>query len=210
MGRQIGRADVHAIDASGQGNVDAIVYIDGYIDRVRERPRNVEYVACRTVFESNLHRCGSAGLGSTALLHEQIIWQGARSNRDEETIYRHGRHMIVRGIRGATVVERDDPSLILTATKELLTRIVEANALDVESIISAIFTVTPDLRSEYPARAARDLGWVTTPLLGAVEMDVPGGLPRCIRVLMHVHSLPSSSEIQHVYLHEARTLRPDL
>jgi len=118
--------------------------------------------------------------------------------------------MMVRGIRGATVVDRDEPSLILSATKELLNRIVEANAVDVEHIISAIFTVTPDLQSEYPARAARDLGWVTTPLLGAVEMNVPDGLPRCIRVLMHVHSDRAVAEIHHVYLRQARSLRPDL
>lgn len=117
--------------------------------------------------------------------------------------------MAVRGIRGATVVARDEPELVLAATRELLEAIAHANALDPDDITSIIFTVTPDVRSEYPARAARRLGWTGVPLLCTTEMDVPGGLPRCIRVLMHVDTDRSAANVKHVYLHDARTLRPD-
>jgi chorismate mutase len=117
--------------------------------------------------------------------------------------------MPVRGIRGATAVDRDEPDVIVAATRELLEAIVAANALEVENIASIIFTVTPDLRSEYPARAARTLGWVDTALLGATEMDVPQGLPRCIRVLLHVNTDRSPKAIKHIYLHAAGALRPD-
>lgn len=118
--------------------------------------------------------------------------------------------MALRGIRGATVVETDQPEPILARTTELLETIVTTNGVAVEDIASAIFTVTPDIRSEYPARAARRLGWDAVALLGGTEVDVPGGLPRCIRVLLHVHTARSQQELTHVYLHDARKLRPDL
>ena len=117
--------------------------------------------------------------------------------------------MPVRGIRGATAVDRDTPDAIVSATRELLEAIVRANKLEVDDIASIIFTVTPDLRSEYPARAARALGWTETALLGATEMDVPGGLKRCIRVLLHVNTRQSARAIKHIYLHAAAALRPD-
>ncbi len=117
--------------------------------------------------------------------------------------------MTVRGIRGATVVRKDTPAFILEATRELLEALLSANAIDVSDIASIIFTVTPDLESEYPARAARQLGWTNVALLGATEMDVPGGLERCIRVLLHVNTDHPASQLKHIYLHEARTLRPD-
>jgi chorismate mutase len=118
--------------------------------------------------------------------------------------------MPLRGIRGATAVEADEGNLILEATKELLEALVIANDVAVTDIASVMFTMTPDLQSVYPAQAARWLGWENTPLLGAVETDVPGGLPRCIRVLMHVNTELAASAITHVYLREAQTLRPDL
>ena len=115
--------------------------------------------------------------------------------------------MPLRGIRGATVVAADEPEQILEATKRLLEDITAANEVDVDDIASIMFTMTPDLRSAYPAQAARLLGWTQAPLLGAVETDVDGGLPRCIRVLMHVNSRKPASEITHVYLGKAATLR---
>ena len=118
--------------------------------------------------------------------------------------------MAVRGIRGATVVAADDRDLILGGTKELLETVIAANDIAVDDIASIMFTMTPDLRSAYPAQAARQLGWDDTPLLGAVETEVPGGLPRCIRVLMHVNTDRAAATIQHVYLHGAQILRPDL
>ena len=120
----------------------------------------------------------------------------------------------VAAIRGATTVAAaspaDEAALILRATRELLTSMVEQNALDAEDIISAIFTVTGDLRGEFPARAAREIGWTDIPLLCTVEMSVPGALGRCIRVLLHAHTSRPRSELRHPYLHGARVLRPDL
>lgn len=116
----------------------------------------------------------------------------------------------MRAIRGATTVDRDEPALVLGATRELLDQVVARNALHPDDIVSVIFTVTSDLTSEFPARAARELGWVDVPLLCTMEIPVPGALPRCIRVLLHVETGVGRDAIQHVYLREARTLRPDL
>ena len=117
--------------------------------------------------------------------------------------------MKVRGIRGATAVKTDSRDAVLAATTELLEAMVAANHLQIDDIASIIFTVTPDLKSEYPARAARQLGWTAIALLGAIEMDVPSGLKRCIRVLLHVNTDRPAAEIKHIYLHDAKALRPD-
>lgn len=117
--------------------------------------------------------------------------------------------MPVRGIRGATSVERDTPEDILAATRELLAAMVAANRIEPDDIASALFTTTPDLSGDYPARAARQLGWTTVPLLGATEMHVPSALARCIRVLLHVNTDTHPTAIKHIYLREARALRPD-
>ncbi len=119
--------------------------------------------------------------------------------------------MTVRGIRGATTVSADDKGEILSATQELLTAIFAANpALRTEDIASAIFTVTEDLASAYPALAARQMGWHLVPMMCAREIPVPGSLPLCIRVLIHWNTELGQSAIQHVYLREAVRLRPDL
>lgn len=117
--------------------------------------------------------------------------------------------MTTRGIRGATTVAADTSEAILEATRELLEAIVRENGLLPSDIVSVIFTVTPDLTAEYPARAARELGWNDLALLGAVEMRVPGGLARCIRVLLHVNTDRPASSLRHVYLRGAKALRPD-
>lgn len=116
----------------------------------------------------------------------------------------------IRALRGATTVDRDGPDEIREATRELLRMLVDRNALRTDDIISAIFTVTADLRSEFPARAARELGWVDVPLLCTMEIPVPGALQRCIRVLLHTESDASRDDLRHVYLRGARMLRPDL
>ncbi|GIX03160.1 MAG: chorismate mutase AroH [Planctomycetaceae bacterium] len=119
--------------------------------------------------------------------------------------------MSVRGIRGATSVVEDRPDLILAATRELLQELLRANQISsFEDIVSAIFTTTPDLTSTFPAEAARGLGMTQVPLLCASEIAVPNSLPRCIRVLLHVNTERSQRDIVHVYLHEARRLRPDM
>ncbi|MAT44158.1 MAG: chorismate mutase [Anaerolineaceae bacterium] len=119
--------------------------------------------------------------------------------------------MPVRGIRGATTVTENTEQTILTATRELLGKMVNSNpGLQPEEIASAWFTVTPDLNAAYPAKAARQLGWQSVPLLCTQEIPVPDGLPMCIRVLLHWNTDRSQVEIQHVYLGEAESLRPDL
>jgi chorismate mutase len=119
--------------------------------------------------------------------------------------------MPVRGIRGATSVTVDQPEQILAATRELLVELLQANGITAyDEIVSAIFTTTPDLTSTFPAEAARGLGMTSVPLLCASEIAVPGSLPRCIRVLLHVNLERTPAEVCHVYLNEAKKLRPDV
>ena len=116
----------------------------------------------------------------------------------------------VRGIRGAITVERNTAEDISRATIELLTKTVEANEVNTEDIASVFLTVTPDLNAEFPARAARRMGWRLVPLLCAREIDVPGGMPKLIRVLMHINTTKTQAEIRHQYLGEAAAIRADL
>lgn len=118
--------------------------------------------------------------------------------------------MAVRGIRGAITVERDDAAEILEATGELLQKMIALNDIDPAEVASATFTTTPDLTAEFPALAARQLGWLAVPLLCGHEMAVPGALPRCIRVLIHLNTERPQSAMQHAYLREAVSLRRDL
>jgi chorismate mutase len=117
--------------------------------------------------------------------------------------------MPIRGIRGATVAAADTPEAIRGATRELLLALIAANDLQPEDVASVIFTVTPDLTAEAPARAARELGWGDAALLCVAEMNVPGALPACIRVLIHWNTDKWPDEVRHVYLHAAVQLRPD-
>jgi chorismate mutase len=118
---------------------------------------------------------------------------------------------MVRGVRGATTVERDEASEVLEATRELLAALLHANDLvDFDSIAAVHFTVTDDVHSTFPAEAAWELGMNMVPLICHQEMSVPGRLPRCIRVLMLVNTRRGQDEMRHVYLREATSLRPDL
>lgn len=119
--------------------------------------------------------------------------------------------MPVRGIRGATSAPTDTREAILDATRELLQEMLRANAIgEFDDIASILFTTTPDLTATFPAEAARELGMSFVPLLCASEIDVPGRLPRCVRVLIHLNTSRPAREMVHVYLREARTLRPDM
>jgi chorismate mutase len=118
--------------------------------------------------------------------------------------------MDCRGIRGAVSVESNTRAAIDAAVRRLLTQIVVANGVSVDDIASVIFTATPDLDAAYPARTARALGWTHVPLLCMQEMAVAESLPRCIRVLVHWNTERPQDAIYHVYLGEARQLRPDL
>jgi chorismate mutase len=115
-----------------------------------------------------------------------------------------------RGVRGATTVTENSAEAILEATRELLQATVAANSINEPDIASVILTATPDLDAVYPAVAARQLGWTRTALMCVQEMAVPGSLPRCVRVLIHWNTDRSLDELRHVYLREARSLRPDL
>ena len=112
-------------------------------------------------------------------------------------------------LRGAISVERNEAQAILDATTTLMREIIERNALEPERVVSCIFTATEDLMAEFPAVAARALGFESVPLLCARELDVPGALPRVIRVLIHYYA-DDGHVPQHVYLGEARALRADL
>ena len=116
--------------------------------------------------------------------------------------------MYCRGIRGATTVEHNDREEILAATTELLELLIRGNDLRAEDVASAIFTVTEDLDAEFPALAARSLGWTEVALMCAREIPVPGSLGKCIRILLHVNTTRSAGEIQHVYIRGAVNLRP--
>ena len=116
----------------------------------------------------------------------------------------------IRAARGATTVDGDAPALLYEATRELLDRLARENGVVAEQVVSAFFTVTPDLCSAFPAHAARELGWVDVPLLCATEIPVPGALARCVRVLLTFETTRGRGDIRHVYLRGARALRPDL
>ncbi len=118
--------------------------------------------------------------------------------------------MTVRAIRGAVTVENNSAVEIIDETKALLTEIVKENNVEYEDIISIIFTVTKDLDAAFPAVAARQLGWTRVALICTNEIDVPGSLKSCIRVLLHINSEKSNSEINNIYLKGAKVLRPDL
>ena len=118
--------------------------------------------------------------------------------------------MTVRAVRGATQVDRNDRDELLEATADLVRAVLERNELMPADLISVIFTATPDLRSEFPALAARELGMGDVPLMCATEIDVPHALPRVLRLMAHVETPRPRAEIQHVYLRGAVALRRDI
>ncbi len=118
--------------------------------------------------------------------------------------------IVCRGVRGATTIKENSREAILTATRQMLALLVRRNELNTADIASAIFTVTKDVNAEFPALAARQLGWLEVPLLCGYEIEVPGSLPMCVRVLVHWNTTKSQSEVHHIYIHDAVRLRPDL
>lgn len=118
---------------------------------------------------------------------------------------------MIRGVRGATTIERDEPEFIYAETERLVKEIVKANNIQPEDIVSVLLSTTPDINSAFPAKAVRTIeGWEYVPTMCTHEMNVPGALPLCIRVLMHVNTNLSQQEVHHVYLNGAVKLRPDL
>lgn len=118
--------------------------------------------------------------------------------------------MAVRGLRGATTVENNDSVEIIEATRKLLEQMVVSNNIQQEDMVSILFTTTRDLNAAFPAVAARQLGYTDVALMCMNEIDVPGSLPQCIRILLQVNTDKSNREITHVYLNGAKVLRPDL
>jgi chorismate mutase len=118
--------------------------------------------------------------------------------------------MACRGVRGATTVLANTRDEILTNTRQLLALMIRRNGIEPEDVAAALFTVSKDLNAEYPALAARQLGWLDVPLMCGYEIDVPSGLPRCIRIMIYWNTEKSQKEIVHIYIKEAKNLRPDL
>jgi chorismate mutase len=118
--------------------------------------------------------------------------------------------MTVRAIRGAVQIEADEREAILAGTTELVSEVMSRNSLTTDDVISVLFTVTPDLTAEFPALAARKLGFDDVPLICATEIPVPGAMPRVVRLMAHVQTPRSRSEMQHVYLRGAAALRLDI
>lgn len=118
--------------------------------------------------------------------------------------------MPCRGVRGATTADANTSEEILKATLQLLALMIRQNNIEPQDVASAIFTVTKDLDAEFPALAARQLGWWNVALMCSYELSVPNSLPRCVRILLHWNTEKTADEIVHVYIKEARNLRPDL
>jgi chorismate mutase len=116
----------------------------------------------------------------------------------------------VRAVRGATQVDANNGGAILDATAELVTEVMSRNELSTDDVISVLFTATADLNAEFPALAARKLGFQEVPLLCCTEINVPGGMPRVVRLLMHIETDRARSAMQHVYLRGAAALRLDI
>jgi chorismate mutase len=118
--------------------------------------------------------------------------------------------MMFRGVRGATTAPDNTPEAILSVTRELLRELIAVNGIEEDYVASVIFTSTPDLNAAYPAQAAREIGWRRTALLGCQELDVPDGIPMCVRVLIHWNTSKGLDEIKHVYMRGTERLRRDL
>ena len=118
--------------------------------------------------------------------------------------------MPCRGVRGATIAEANTAEEILAATRQLLALMIRQNGINEEDVASAIFSTTVDLDAEFPALAARQLGWLSVALMCVHELDVPGSLGRCIRILLHWNTEKTAEQVVHVYIKEAARLRPDL
>jgi monofunctional chorismate mutase len=173
--------------------------------------------AAREVAEcGDITRAAIASRAAALRYGLSVLEEGIQDQRDNHTRFiaavsqRSRLWRLTHAIRGATSVEEDNPQQIAEATRELLGQIVERNNLELDEIVSVFFTVTPDLKSAFPALAAREMGWVQVPLLCASEIPVEGSMERCLRVLMQVELRAPRPLETHVYLRKAIALRPDV
>jgi monofunctional chorismate mutase len=173
--------------------------------------------AAREVAEcGDITRAAIASRAAALRYGLSVLEEGIQDQRDNHTRFvavvsqRTKLWRLTHAIRGATSVEDDDPQQIAEATRELLGQIVERNNLELDEIVSVFFTVTPDLKSAFPALAAREMGWVQVPLLCASEIPVEGSMERCLRVLMQIELRAPRPLETHVYLRKAIALRPDV
>jgi chorismate mutase len=117
---------------------------------------------------------------------------------------------MMRGVRGATTAEQNTTDEIMSATRDLLSALIDANGIEEEAVASVIFTTTPDLDACFPAAAAREMGWTRVALMGMQEINAPNGIPKTIRILIHWNTDKSLDDIRHIYMNHAVHLRPDL
>lgn len=125
-------------------------------------------------------------------------------------VWATGMTVYCRGVRGATTVQENTKEAILQATRQMMALMIRRNQIESADVASVTFTVTKDINAEFPALAARQMGWLEVPLLCGYEIDVPGSLQKCVRVMVLWNTTKPQSEIQHVYIHDAVRLRPDL
>ncbi len=118
--------------------------------------------------------------------------------------------IVNRGVRGATTADSNSAEDILRATRELLALMIRNNEIEAEDVASAVFSTTPDLTAVFPALAARQLGWLEVPLMCYHEIGVPGSLGQCVRIMIHWNTETKQSDVKHIYIKDARQLRPDL
>jgi monofunctional chorismate mutase len=173
--------------------------------------------AARDIAERNDPSHGAIASSAAAELYGLVVLEeGVQDRRDNHTRFvavvpqRSRLCRRTHAIRGAISVEEDQPAQIAEATRELLGQIVERNWLELDEVVSVIFTATPDLTAAFPALAAREIGWVDVPLLCASEIPVPGSMPRCLRVLVQVELRAPRPLDTHIYLRDAVALRPDV
>jgi chorismate mutase len=139
-----------------------------------------------------------------------IAWSGGSDPGGSRVLGKGIRPVAVRAIRGAVQIDANERTAVLDGTTELVTEVMTRNGLVTDDVISVVFTATPDLTAEFPALAARKIGFQDVPLLCASEIDVPGALPRVVRLLMHVETGKPRAAVQHVYLRGAAALRLDI
>jgi chorismate mutase len=154
---------------------------------------------------TSIHATGKSKL-FIIIFENQTQKKGTMSKKREQS---ESSPLVCRGIRGATTVTSNTKDAILKATQEMLSHLIRENDILPENIVSAYFSTTVDLNAVFPAQAARLLGWTNAALMCGHEMQVPGALERCIRVLIHLNTTRSADEIVHIYLKEAKSLRPD-